>query len=198
MSEKPREVNHFDQSRLPVLKAARPLWSDETGLFPLTKLSCRAADTRGEMPRPREDAARILLLRWLNVVLPLGLGSLIYLGWRTSNLKMFAWVDSLGFAGPVSALREVLSGFLPSLPGWVLYSLPDAVWVYSFTAANWLIWGASDSRERWFWLALGVLLGGGLELGQWASLLPGTFDPTDLFLIFLATLLALLTSWRLS
>jgi hypothetical protein len=150
------------------------------------------------VPHQEQDAAGIRLLRFLNVILPLGLGSLIYLGWRTSSLKMFDWVDSLGLTGPVSALREGLSESLPSLPDWVLYSLPDAAWVYSFTAVNWLIWGTTDSRERSFWLALAALLAGGSELGQWASLVPGTFDPTDLSLIVLAAPLALITSRRLS
>jgi len=152
----------------------------------------------GEMPHQEQGVARVRLLRFLNVILPLGLGSLIYLGWRTSSLRMFDWVDSLGLAGPVSALRNGLSESMPPLPDWVLYSFPDAAWVYSFTAVNWLIWGTTDSRERSFWLALGVLLAAGSELGQWASLVPGTFDPTDLGLIVLAAPLALFTSRRLS
>ncbi len=149
------------------------------------------------MLRPKQEIARIRLLRWLNVVLPLGLGSVIYLGWRTSSLKMFAWVDALGLTGLVAGLREGVAAALPSLPDWVLYSLPDAAWVYSLTATNVLIWGVAESKERSFWLALGVLLAGGSELAQWASLIPGTFDPIDLILIVLAALLALTTSRRL-
>ena len=131
-----------------------------------------------------------------NVISPLLVGGFVYLAWRSQSLLMFSWVDAVGLDSLLHPLREFAAPMLPHVPKWVLFSLPDAAWVYSMTAAYVLVWRRAKSAAGLFWVSLGCLLGAGAELGQLVSLVPGTFDLTDLCLIAAAAPLAYLTTRR--
>ena len=118
----------------------------------------------------------------LHVLAPLALGSIIYLFWRDQSLSIF------GFA--LNAQPHSLTSVV-SLPRFVLYSLPDGFWVYSFTAFMTLVWRGSRSRFRFLWLLSGLALAIACELGQLAGVVPGTYDVLDLLSAIVATLLAL-------
>lgn len=67
--------------------------------------------------------------------------------------------------------------FVPSV---LLFSLPDALWVYSFTALLGYIWSKQPTCwERKLWTLVPVSLGLGGEFGQLLHLIPGTFDWGD-------------------
>lgn len=77
------------------------------------------------------------------------------------------------------------------IPNPILYSLPDALWVYSFTAVMQYVWFQQQNRYgRMFWIFLPVSLGVGGEIGQLFKIVPGTFDPVDLFAYIAACVLA--------
>lgn len=67
------------------------------------------------------------------------------------------------------------------LPAWIRFSLPDARWQYAFGATTAAVWRGApfDAKKAAFVVApaaLGILV----ELGQWAHVAEGTFDPVDL------------------
>jgi len=124
------------------------------------------------------------------------LGGFIYLAWRTPSLRMFSWADALQASDSLHGLRQLVLPVKPHLPEWLLFSFPDAAWVYSMTAVYVLIWRPAKSAGGLFWVSLGCLLGAGAELGQLVSLVPGTFDLTDLCLIAAAAPLGYLTTRR--
>jgi hypothetical protein len=116
----------------------------------------------------------------LHVVLPIIVGGLVYICWRDPALLMFKWFRALGVEPLVLQLRVAAAATEPGLPRWLIYSLPDGLWVYAFTAFMAHAWSESPSSPvKTFWLSLGVVLGAGSELGQLVHIVPGTFDWID-------------------
>jgi hypothetical protein len=114
----------------------------------------------------------------LQVVLPIAVGASIYVGWRTTDLLVFRWIDAVG------ASELVFRPAVP-LPGWVLCSLPDGCWVYAYTSWMLMIWGRITP-----WVLSGVILAVGAEFGQLLGLVPGTYDNLDVAFYVGACILA--------
>ena len=129
------------------------------------------------------------VLALLHVTLPLFVGGLIYLCWRSQSMLMFDWVDSLGLTATIESLRLSTSGYRWIIPEWILYSAPDGAWVWSMTSCYTLIWKRIRCKESAFWISLSLILGVGGELGQLTSLVPGTFDFIDIVVMVLSAVL---------
>lgn len=129
---------------------------------------------------------------FFNVLLPIIIGAGIYTLWRSPHLLVFHWFDQVGLIHFVERARQVASIYRSSIPQIILYSLPDALWVYSFTAALVLIWETdSSSLHRLLWLLLPMVSAIGAEFGQAFHWVPGTFDWWDVFSYFIAGILGL-------
>ena len=124
----------------------------------------------------------------LDVVLPLLVGGIIYLAWRGTNLRMFGWANEIGFGHAVALLRAELGGWRFVVPGYVIYSLPDALWTYSFARFHYVLYARGNCAA---WLAVAPAVALGSEVGQAVGIVPGTFDWRDLLLCSAAALLAL-------
>lgn len=129
-----------------------------------------------------KDNTRKFFVVLIHVFLPLFVGGSLYLIFRSSQLRMFEWVNYLGLNQQVFYLRDSLIPFADVLPGWIYFSLPDGLWTYSFTSAIVLLW-KSNERQLKFWVALPILISVIPELLQGINLFPGTFDLLDLILI---------------
>lgn len=126
-------------------------------------------------------------------------GGLVYICWRDPNLLMFRWFSAIGLEPSIDWLRLGTASVQTALPHWLVYSLPDGLWVYALTALMILLWrGVHSLPLKIFWLSLGLLLGAGSELGQLAGVLPGAFDPVDLVICLVAFGAALLFTSRKS
>lgn len=88
---------------------------------------------------------------------------------------MFNWFETLGMDQIIKDLRGLFLLLKPNIPEWVYYSLPNALWVYSFTSGILLIWGKSLT----FWLITPVLFGVLVEFAQYFQIFPGTADIMD-------------------
>src|SRR6185312_6035883 len=127
----------------------------------------------------------------LHVLLPLLVGGLMYVCWRGPDLLMFRWFEALGLEPVVGKLTELSSGVEPHLPRFIVYSLPDGLWVYSLTAFFVRIWSQTRrSVLSTIFLSLSLVLGAGSELGQLIRLVPGTFDWIDFLFYIAAAVLA--------
>lgn len=116
----------------------------------------------------------------LQVFLPFLLGSAIYLLWRSKTILMFSRLRFAGLYTPIAALRAECASVKHLIPGVILYSFPDGLWLYSFTALMGLIWFNEPRRSiRAFWILLPALLAVGSEFAQRFKLIPGTFDWWD-------------------
>lgn len=113
--------------------------------------------------RPMVPLTRFII----HVVLPTVIGSFIYIGWRSTDLLAFRWLELLGLSSIV--FRPELS-----LPDWVLFSLPDGCWAYATTSWMLLIW-----KRLTYWAWLVPVLAIGSELGQMFGVVPGTYQTLD-------------------
>src|SRR4051812_27575178 len=101
------------------------------------------------------------------------LGTAIYTIWRSQNLIVFHWYAIAGLIPLVADARHALYGYRSVIPQPILYSLPDALWVYSFTATLVLIWRReSVSLQKGLWLLSPSMLALGAEFGQALHLVP--------------------------
>jgi hypothetical protein len=138
---------------------------------------------------PSKRAPFIFL--FAHVVLPVFIGAAVYSLWRSKALLLFAWYKWAGLYGPVLSLRAYFAGVKHFIPGPILYSLPDGLWVYSFTALMGYIWYQKPQRyARLFWTLLPISMAVTAEIGQGLRLVPGTFDWADMSSYLVAWALA--------
>jgi hypothetical protein len=114
----------------------------------------------------------------LTVLLPVSLGAVIYLSWRTETLLVFRWVQWLGAGSLLHTLRAAAHGVHPSRA--LLNCLPDGMWVFAFTSAMRFIWLKPNTALAFCWMFLPLALALGGEFGQFLHNVPGTFDYTKI------------------
>jgi hypothetical protein len=124
----------------------------------------------------------------LHCFLPLTLGGLLYLLFRSNELKMFLWLEMLGVKPAITSIRTASSQFNELMPNWAYFSLPDGLWVYAFTAA--LILYLREQAKQW--LVLPLLFGPIIEIFQFFNVFPGTFDFVDLLFTLCAYICSIL------
>jgi hypothetical protein len=113
---------------------------------------------------------------------PLFIGGLIYIFFRSNTLNMFNWFEALRMDQIINDLRVSFLSLKPIIPEWIIYSLPDGLWVYSFTSGILIIWG----KLLTFWLIAPLLTGVLVEFAQLFQFFPGTFDIIDFLIGILA------------
>lgn len=116
----------------------------------------------------------------INVFIPIIIGFSIYMLFRNNTLIMFDWFDNIGGINIVVKLRDFIAPLKKHMPNWLLFSLPDGLWCYSFVSAFLII----DKRVS-FWLLIPFLFGVGIEILQYYSLFKGTYDSVDVFFYIL-------------
>ena len=122
-------------------------------------------------------------------ILTLVLGGLIYVLFRTSSLKMFNWFEIIGLKSLTTELRKLSFQFACKIPEWILFSLPDGLWIFSYVSSMLFIWKNSVTTKNIFWISIIPILAIISETGQYFGLLSGTFDSIDLlFYLFGMTL----------
>ena len=105
-------------------------------------------------------------------------GGSIYVLYRSLSLRMFFWFKELGVYHTILSIRDAF-GFY-KLPDWVVYSLPDGLWMSSYIILTAQLWHKNYSNEA---LALPLTLPlfvNVSELMQALGLFPGTFDINDI------------------
>ena len=105
------------------------------------------------------------------------IGGMIYLLFRTNGMIMFNWFDSIGLGGLLNELRGQFSS--SNLPDFVIYSLPNSLWVFSGVLAISIIW-QTDNKEKSIWIIVFLSISFLSEFAQLLKLIPGTFDIMDI------------------
>lgn len=130
-------------------------------------------------------------LTTVHSIAPLLIGGLIYISFRSTSLRMFEWFNSIGLQNSMNLYRYNVSGLKDLLPQWVYFSLPDGLWVYSFSSALIIFWN-NDIKKIKFWLLIPCISGILVELLQSLKFFPGTFDIADLIFTILGLLLSII------
>lgn len=113
-----------------------------------------------------------------SVFLPVAIGTMIYLLFRPTNLTVFHWADAIGLYKYVIAVRDY-TDISHLLPAWIIYSLPNGLWAFSFMFCISFIWGSNRCIEKLAFLLLVILLSVGSEMAQLFIIIPGTFCYSD-------------------
>ena len=142
---------------------------------------------------------KIFLLKFLLVFFSLSsllTGSLIYLIYRPINLKFFSWLKLLGFEESIIQLRTIFKNTQPC--DFVIYNLPNGLWVISSTIFLLIIWENNYNKEFRFYLSLLLLMVILPELFQYFNIISGTFDITDLVVNFFGLVIPIIFIFILS
>lgn len=122
-------------------------------------------------------------LRIITFLFPVILGGIIYIIFRTERLVMFRWFDYLNLSNEITIIQNLREVF--SFPGWFVYSLPDGLWVFSYTSISLEIWKHSITKQNIFWIFGIPAIAVSSEFLQLFKLISGTFDFIDiLFYVF--------------
>jgi hypothetical protein len=132
----------------------------------------------------------------VKTLIPLFFGSLIYILFRSSSLNMFAWFDLLGINHFIDFLRQQLLHV--KLWKWIIYSLPNGLWLFSFINLFLIIWERQICKFSLIWLIIPPTLGIGSEILQYFGLIHGTFDYIDLIICIIATIIPFLSEKSLT
>ena len=77
------------------------------------------------------------------------------------------------------------------LPAWVIYSLPDGLWMFAFAMSALSIWNfkLNDTSGKWIYSV--IFIGIGFELMQGFVNRMGVFDWKDLFIMIVSASIAI-------
>jgi hypothetical protein len=115
-------------------------------------------------------------------------GGIIYVIYRTRDLKMFEWFDKIGFSDSVSRLRFSYADI--SIPGWMEYNLPAALWLFSYMLIIDSIWDGSKQRLQYrLFIVFLPLIAIFSEILQYFDIVPGTFDWLDILTYIMSLIL---------
>ena len=114
-------------------------------------------------------------------------GSLIYLLFRSQSLKMFRWLDTIACFEVTQSIRSVTLKIVEEIPDWILYSLPDGLWLSSYVCLVLLIWKNKINNESAVWIFGMPMIAIMSEVGQFFKIIPGTFDWMDVIMYLLGT-----------
>lgn len=111
-------------------------------------------------------------------LIALAIGSLIYIIFRSKNLLMFQWFDTLNLTSIVNDLRNNYSQI--PIYSWIKYSMPAGLWLFAYMYIIDAIWGKEyiSFKRAFLWtLPIIAILS---EFLQLMKILPGTFDVLDI------------------
>jgi hypothetical protein len=131
---------------------------------------------------PMSNHSAVLRLRAIYFSLALiflSAGGFIYFSFRSTDLIMFGWIDSLGLSGMFARMRGYFRPLGGSLSPILIYNLPDGLWFLAGTLFIRSIWLA-DKKWRRVYLYLFYFAAVLEEILQALAVIPGTFDFLDL------------------
>lgn len=127
----------------------------------------------------------------------LTIGCLTYVLFRSDSLKMYAWFDKLYCLQAIKSMREFTMEFIDVIPNWMLYSLPDGLWLSSCISLILIIWKNKITKGSLFWVFSMLIIAVLSEMGQFFKIIPGTFDWMDVAMYFLGALFPLIIYWKM-
>lgn len=118
---------------------------------------------------------------FLGSIVTLFLGGCIYILFRSSSLKMFTWFRLIGIDDFINITRLQSLSIANHLPKWIIFSLADGLWIFSYINLILVLWNYVISSRNIIWIGLMPTISMISEIGQFFNLVPGTFDIIDLF-----------------
>ena len=125
-------------------------------------------------------------------------GGFIYIGFRSSNIILFNWINYTGFLDLVYDLRIITLPYKERLPDWFLYCLPDGLWIFSYVCFVLIIWKRKITKYSLLWILSLPLIFILCEFLQYYGCVPGTFDVFDIIFFIFGALLPILVNKKIN
>lgn len=128
--------------------------------------------------------------QWLAILLALlslVFGFLLYSITRSDNIPLLQWLSGFNEGRLLHFFQQSIQN--EDMPAWVIYSLPDALWMFSMVLVILMIWNFQLNRHSLQWIILAVFAGILFEISQKYHFVPGTFDVIDLIFILISAIL---------
>ncbi|WP_250595019.1 hypothetical protein [Flavobacterium amniphilum] len=122
--------------------------------------------------------------------LTLIIGSLIYVAFRSRSLVMFSWFEQCNLDKGVARLRAI-TGKDENIPDFIIYALPDGLWMFSYMSIILYLWDNHLKKENILWIFGLPVIATISETGQYLRLVSGTFDAIDFLMYMLGIALPL-------
>ena len=107
-------------------------------------------------------------------------GGMIYVLYRPQTLLLFHVAGGLGMTDLIGQWRQIATAWQPA--AFTVYCLPAGLWALSYVLIVGTLAQSLSTLRRWIAVAFIPLLGIASEVMQALSIIPGTFDWTDLTL----------------
>ena len=130
-------------------------------------------------------------------ILSILFGGVIYIAFRSSSIILFKWIDYIMLIDPVENLRIVTLPYNEYLPDWFLYSLPDGLWMFSYSCIVLVIWKRKITKYSLLWLLSLPMISILLEVLQYYDYFNGTFDIIDIVFFIFGSLLPILINKKI-
>ena len=121
------------------------------------------------------------------VIVSLLAGAFIYFITRSEFVYLNQWISQINEGKVLSFFQNIAAN--DQLPFWVIYSLPDALWMFALIMAILTIWDFKLHNKSIAWLVMALAAAIMFELLQGFSYIKGTFDPVDLIMIMLSAVI---------
>ena len=99
----------------------------------------------------------------------------VYVSHRGGDMVLYSLLEIDGNSSLFIALRQNAT----DLPAWVIYNIPDGLWLLSYLLMIEAIWGNEKQRKIWFIIPV-ILFAFLLEVLQYIGFFPGTGDVLDM------------------
>jgi hypothetical protein len=104
---------------------------------------------------------------------------------------MFSWIAKINLLETLKQIRiEYTSNLL--LYDWIIYSLPDGLWIFSLESTLLIIWQNKLNKHSVIFILCLPLLMISSEVAQYFNFIQGTFDFSDLLAYIFGFSLSLL------
>ena len=114
---------------------------------------------------------------------------LIYVSNRSTDMVIYDWLS-------IDVNNQLFCFFRNieiELPDWVLYNLPDALWLLSFLFMNEAVWG--EDNRKYIFVAVVSIFALSIEILQMFTLFPGTGDILDIISYVIVLIIYLINNF---
>ena len=125
-------------------------------------------------------------------IIPVIIGGIIYTIFRNENLVMFKWYKKIGIYDKIKKIRNIEEIKNIKIPEWIIYCLPDALWLLSMNYIILIFWKFRINKNSIIWITITTTIGLYSEIGQYLKVIPGTFDIKDLLILMIASIIPMI------
>lgn len=128
--------------------------------------------------------------------LPLFLGGMIYVIFRTDSLNMFGWFEQLHISDLVYKIRNSVHFSHSELNKTIINTAPGGFWTFSYSAFLLFIWKLEINSKNIFYFIFIPVMAIISEFFQLTCVISGTFDYSDIISYAMGALLPFLIHFK--